>query len=132
MEISNIDSPETVQDTPRPSRKNKTEEVQELDSASVKTASISPEQGGDGKELNDKEVEQKQGDEVDPLKKRKGSPLKPSSQKKSKATMTKMQTILTSDDFDFLIAALQDASLEIAEKQEEKQEDMYDQIETEL
>jgi hypothetical protein len=34
--------------------------------------------------------------------------------------MTKMQTALTYDDFDFLIAALQDASLEIAEKQEEK------------
>jgi hypothetical protein len=45
----------------------------------MKTASISPEQGGDGKELNDKEVEHKQGVEVDPLKKRKGSPLKPSS-----------------------------------------------------
>jgi hypothetical protein len=79
VEISDIDSPETVQDTPGPSRTKKTEEVQEIDSASVKTASISPEQGGDGEELNDKEVEQKQGDEVDPLKKRKGSPLKPSS-----------------------------------------------------
>jgi hypothetical protein len=46
--------------------------------------------------------------------------------------MTKMQTILTSDDFDFLIAALNVASLEIPEKQEAKQEDMYDRIETEL
>ena len=46
--------------------------------------------------------------------------------------MTKMQTVLTSDDFDFLIAAMQDASLDIAEKQEAKQEDMYDRIETEL
>jgi hypothetical protein len=35
--------------------------------------------------------------------------------------MTKMQTVLTFDDFDFLIAALQDASLEIAKKQETKQ-----------
>jgi hypothetical protein len=98
----------------------------------VKTASISPEQGGDGEELGDKEVEQKKGDEVDPLKKRKGSPSKPSSRKKAKATMRKMQTVLTSDDFDFLIAALQDASMEIAEKQEAKQEEMYDRIETEL
>jgi hypothetical protein len=98
----------------------------------VKTASISPEQGGDGEELNEKEVEQKQGDEVDPLKKRKGSPLKPSSQKKVKATMTNMQTVLTSDDFEFLIATLQDASLEITEKQEAKQEELYDRIETEL
>jgi hypothetical protein len=46
--------------------------------------------------------------------------------------MTKMQTVLTSDDFDFLIAALNDASLEIAEKQEAKQEAMYDRIEIEL
>jgi len=46
--------------------------------------------------------------------------------------MTKMQTVLTSDEFDFLIEALQDASLEITEKQEAKQEEMYDRIETEL
>jgi hypothetical protein len=98
----------------------------------VKTASISPEQGGDGEELDDKEVKQKQGDEVDPLKKRKGSPPKPSSRKKLKASMTKMQTVLTSEDFDFLIAALNDASLEIVEKQEAKQEEMYDRIEIEL
>jgi hypothetical protein len=64
------------------------------------------------------------------LKKRKVSPPKPSSQKKSKATMTKMQTVLTSDDFDFIITALNDASLEIAEKQGAKQEEMYDRIET--
>jgi hypothetical protein len=120
MEISNIDSPEATQDTPEPSKTKKTEEVQEKNSTSVKIVSISLKQGGDGKELDDKEVEQKQGDEVDPLKKRKGLPLKPSSRKKLKATTTKMQTVLTSDDFDFLIAALQDASLEIEEKQEEK------------
>jgi archaellin len=98
----------------------------------VKTTSISPKKGGDDAELNDTEVEQQQGDKADPLKKRKGSPPKPSSQKKSKATMKKMQTILTSNDFDFLIATLNDASLEIAEKQEAKQEDLYDQIMTEL
>jgi hypothetical protein len=72
------------------------------------------------------------GDEVDPLKKRKVSPLKPSSRKKSKSTMTKMQTILTSDDFDFIIATLNNASLEIAEKQGAKQEEMYDRIEVEI
>jgi hypothetical protein len=43
-EISDIDSPETAQDTPGPSRMKKIEEVQDLDSASMKTASISPEQ----------------------------------------------------------------------------------------
>jgi hypothetical protein len=83
----------------------------------MKTTSISPEQGGDDEELGVKEVEQKQGDKVDPLKKRKGLPPKSSSRKKVKATMTKMQIILTFDEFDFLIVAMQDDSLEIAEKQ---------------
>jgi hypothetical protein len=40
----------------------------------------------------------------------------PSSWKESKAYMTKMQTTLTSNDFDFIVAALNDASLEIEEK----------------
>jgi hypothetical protein len=31
-----------------------------------------------------------------------------------------MKTVLTTDDFDFIIAALNDASLEIVEKQEAK------------
>jgi predicted nucleotidyltransferase len=69
---------------------------------------------------------------LDPLKKRKVSPLKPSSQKKSRATLTKMQTVLTVDDFDFIIAAVNDASQEILQKQEAKQEEMYDRIEVEL
>jgi hypothetical protein len=137
-EISDIDSPETAQDTPRPSKTKKTEEVQDLSSASVKTASISPERGGDGEEIDGTEAEQKKGevtpprDEEDPSKKRKVSPPKPSSRKKSKASMTKMQTILTSDDFDFIVAALNDASLEIIEKQEARQEEMYNRIEVEL
>jgi hypothetical protein len=33
-----------------------------------------------------------------------------------KETRTKFETTLTSDNFDFIIAALNDASLEIAEK----------------
>jgi hypothetical protein len=141
--MSDPDNPETMHkehDTPGPSRTKKTEEVQDLSSASGKTASVSPDRGGDDEveEINDKGDEQKQGevtpprDEVDPLKKRKVSPLKPSSQKKSKATVTKMKTVLTADDFDFIIAALNDASLEITEKQEAKQEEMYDRIEVEL
>jgi hypothetical protein len=52
-------------------------------------------------------------DEEDPLNKRKVSPLKPSSLKKMKATRTKFETTLTSDDFDFIVVALNDASLEI-------------------
>jgi hypothetical protein len=46
--------------------------------------------------------------------------------------MTKMKTVLTSDDFDFITAALNDASLEIVEKQEAKQEEMYDRIKVDL
>jgi hypothetical protein len=41
--ISDIDSLETMQDTPEPGGEKKTEEVQELDSTSVKTSSISQE-----------------------------------------------------------------------------------------
>jgi hypothetical protein len=85
---------------------------------------MSPNQGG-GDEL---EVEQKPSevtpprDKVDPSKKGKVSPPKPSSQNKSKSTMTKIQTVLTSDDFDLIISSLNDASLEIAEKQGAKKE----------
>jgi hypothetical protein len=97
-ELDSLETTHKEQDTPRTSRRQKTEEVQDLSSASGKTASISPEQGGDGdvEEMKDKEAEQKKGevtpprDEVDPLKKRKVSPLKSSSQKKSRATVTKM------------------------------------------
>jgi hypothetical protein len=46
-EMSNIDSPETMLDTAGPSKIKKTEEVHDLDRASVKIASISAEQGGD-------------------------------------------------------------------------------------
>jgi hypothetical protein len=94
--MSDIDSLETVHDTPRPSKIKKTEEVHDLDSASMKTASISADQGGDGGEIDGTEVEQKKGkvtpprDEEDPSKKRKVSLPKPSSQKKVKETMTKM------------------------------------------
>jgi hypothetical protein len=132
-EMSDVDSPETASDTAGPSKIKKTEEVHDLDSASVKTASISAEKGGDGTE-----VEQKKGevtpprDEEDPSKKRKVSPLKPSSRKKMKATRTKFETTLTSDDFDFIVATLNDASLEIEEKQEAKQEEVFSWIKDEL
>jgi len=49
-----------------------------------------------------------------------------------KATRTKFETTLTSDDFDFIIAALNDASLEIEEKQEDKHEEVFSQIKDEL
>jgi hypothetical protein len=137
-DMSDPDSPETVHDTPRPNKTKKTEEVQDLRSASGNTASVSPDRGGDEEEINGTGVEQKKGEvtlvreEIDPLKKRKVSPPKLSSQKKSRATMTKMKTVLTNDDFDFIIATLNDALLEIMEKQEAKQEEMYDKIKVEL
>jgi hypothetical protein len=66
------------------------------------------------------------------LKKRKVSPLKSSSRKKPRTPVTKMWTTLTLDDFNFIIAAVNDASQEILEKQEAKQEKMYNRIEIEL
>jgi hypothetical protein len=56
-EISDIDSTETALDTPEPINIKKIEEVHDLDSASANTASISPEQGGDGEEIDFIEVE---------------------------------------------------------------------------
>jgi hypothetical protein len=97
-ELDILETTHKEQDTPGTSRRKKTEEVQDLSSASGKTASISPERGGDDdiEEMKGKEVGQKKGevtpprDKADPLKKRKVSPLKPSSRKKLKATVTKM------------------------------------------
>jgi hypothetical protein len=73
--MSDIENPETTHDTTGPSKTKNTKESKDVSSTSVKTASISPERGGDGEETS---------------KKRKVSPLKPSSRKKSKASMTKL------------------------------------------
>jgi hypothetical protein len=138
MELSDVDSPEAVHDTPGQSKTKKNEEAQDVHNTSAQTPSISPERGGDGGEIDGTEVEQKKDevtpprDEDDPSKKRKVSPSKPSSRKKMKATRTKFETTLTSDDFDFIVAALNDASLEIAEKQEAKQEEMFSRIKVEF
>jgi hypothetical protein len=43
-----------------------------------------------------------------------------------------MRTTLTLDDFNFIIAAVNDASQEILEKQEVKKEHMYNRINIEL
>ena len=137
-ELSDIDSPKAAHDTPGPSKTKKNEEAQDVHSTSVKTTSISPEKGGDDEEIDGTEVEQKKGevtlprDKEDPSKKRKVSPLKPSSRKKSKATRTKFETTLTSNNFEFIIIALKDASLEIAEKQEAKQKEVFSRIKVEL
>jgi hypothetical protein len=139
--MSDPDNPETTQkehDTPKPSKTKKTEEVEDLSRASGKTTSVSPNRGGDDEEINGKGYKQKPSevtlprDEVDPLKKRKVSPLKPSFQEKSKFTMTKMNIVLTTNDFDFIIVALNDALLEIIEELEAKQEEMYNIIKFEF
>jgi hypothetical protein len=128
-DFSDVDSPEATQDTPGPSKTKKPEEVQDIDNTSMKTASMSLEKGGVGEEIGE---ETSHKDEEDPSKKRKVSPQKPSSRKKTKETKTKFETVLTPDDFNFIITALNDASLEIAEKQEARQEAMYSWIEIEL
>jgi hypothetical protein len=56
MEISDIDSPKAVHDTPGPSKTKKNEDTQDVSSTSAKTASISAEQGGDGREIDGTEV----------------------------------------------------------------------------
>jgi hypothetical protein len=132
------ESPEAMPDTPGPSRTKKDDEVEDVPSMSTKTTSISPAQGGDGDELGGTEVEKNRGEvtpprkEEDPSMKIKMMPPKPSSQKKAKATRTTLKTTLTSDDFDFLIVALNDVSLELTEKQEAKQEELFNRIKGEL
>ena len=66
----------------------KVEEVQDIDNLSVKMDSITPNQGGNGEDLA--EVEQRQEDKVEPIKKRKGFPSEPSSRKTSKSPVTKL------------------------------------------
>jgi hypothetical protein len=130
-------------DAPRSSRKKKKQYVQELHSTSEETASESPSRGGDD-EVNKEEKEQEEDkkgevtppqnlpDDTDPSKKRKVSPMKPSSRKKSRSNKPKMQNVLTDDDFNFIISAIGDASEEILQRNEAKQEAMYDRIEAEL
>jgi len=52
-EMSDVDNPATASNTTGPKIKN-IEEVEDLYSASIKTASISSEQGGDGTEVEQK------------------------------------------------------------------------------
>jgi hypothetical protein len=57
---------------------------------------------------------------VDPLNKRKVSPLETFFLEEVKIHHDQEQTFLTSDDFDFIIVAMNDASVEIAEKKAAK------------
>jgi hypothetical protein len=120
--INNPKTTHETKDTLGPNRRKNTEEFQNLNSALKDTASVSPGRGSDDEvdqeETNRKEDQHKQGkvtpprdpvDEAYPLNKRKVSPTKPTSRKKSRATLTKMQTVLTIEDFNFIIASVIDA-----------------------
>jgi hypothetical protein len=48
IEISNVESPEAMSNTPGPSKTKRDDEVQDIHNTSTKTTSISPAQGGDG------------------------------------------------------------------------------------
>ena len=119
--ISDIDSPEAAQDTPGPSRKKKTkyakklEEVQDIDRRFVRTTSITPDEEGEESEQQQVKVPPPR-DEAHSSKKRKVSPLKSSSKKKPRTLVTKMRTALTLDEFDFIVATVNDASKEIIKK----------------
>ena len=91
-----------------------------------------PDEEGDDEEEQQKVKVPPPRDEEDSSNKRKVSPLKSSSKKKPRTSVTKMQTALTLDDFDFIIATVNDTSKQIIEKQEVKQEQMYNQIEIAL
>jgi hypothetical protein len=56
-EMSDIDSPEAPHDTPRAKKTKKNEEAQDVSITLAKTASISPDQGGYGKEIDGVKVE---------------------------------------------------------------------------
>jgi hypothetical protein len=104
--------------------------VQDIDSekkdyASEETAFDSPGGGGGGevnREEEGEEDKQEKGEvtspkdpltEVETSKKRKGSPQKPSAQKKSRATKPQSQNVLTMDDIQLIITTVKDASKDI-------------------
>jgi hypothetical protein len=133
-EMSDVDSPKAMSDTPGPHKTKKDVEVQDIHSTSMNTTFLSPAKGVNDEELGGTEVEQSKGkvtlprDEEDPSKKRKITPPKSSSKKKTKASRTMLKTTLTPDDFDFLIVALNGFSLELVEKKEAKQEELFRRI----
>ena len=58
--------------------------------------------------------------------------MKPTSWKNSKASKTKLQTMLMLNDFDFIIVVVSDASKDILQRNESNKETMYEKIEEEL
>jgi len=51
--------------------------------------------------------------------------MKPKSQKNSKDSKTKLQTVITLNDFDFIIIVVSDALEDILQRNEAKKETMY-------
>jgi hypothetical protein len=56
IEMSDVDSPEAMPDTPRPRKTKKDVEFQDIHNTSTKTASLSPVKGGDEEELGGTQV----------------------------------------------------------------------------
>jgi hypothetical protein len=127
-------------------KKKKKEEVQDIesyekDNASEETVLDSP-VGGGGDEVNQEEggkdeEKQDKGESTlpkDPLttteasQKRKVSPDKPSARKKACANKIQLKNVLTVDDVDLIIAAIEDALEDIPQRHEVKQETLYDRI----
>jgi hypothetical protein len=139
----------TEYDGPSNAKKKKKEKVQNIDSeekenTSEETVPDSP-RGGAGDEVNQEEEgeedKQEKGEvtpskdpvtEAETSKKMKVSPKKPSARKKYPANKPKSQNVLTMDDVDLIIAAVEDASKGILQRHEAKQETVYDRIEAEL
>jgi len=86
---------------------SKIEEVQDVDSRSIRIASVTPNEEGNDEDLE--EVERQPKYEVEVLNNRKGSPSKSFVKKKEKVTMTKMKTTLNPDEFSLLLANLNEA-----------------------
>jgi hypothetical protein len=113
-------------DAPSNNKKKKKEEVQELSNASNETTPNSLEGGGCDevyKEEDKREEDKKKQGELtppkDPLKetetskKGKGSLMKPSSWKNSKANKPPFHTMLMVDDIDLIIVVVSDTSKDI-------------------
>ena len=64
-------------------------------------------------------------EEAETPKKRKVSPMKPTSQKKSKESKPKLQILLLVDDFDFIIAVVSYSSEDILQKNEAKHQALH-------
>jgi hypothetical protein len=62
VEMFDVDSPETMSDTPGPCKTKKDVEVQDIHNTSTKTALLSPMKGGDDEELGGTKVEQSKGE----------------------------------------------------------------------